>query len=153
MMGISADNFHHDQMLERASHRFLLWWIEGTDLTYPERRTFMRERLREVQDSCRGAGKEAVRFRSPHRRLAAMWELMVIDWLDDTSQADPMRATSLAHCCARIVSASLDLPRDILDRVTKEARAEMGGVIARFQEEAGRSGATLDALSETKGAA
>lgn len=150
-MGISADSFHHDQVLEQTCHMFLRWHIEGTTLSIAEQRKKLKVELYAVQEAARGKGREAVRFRSPHRRLATVWEILVWDWIEFSE--DKLVTASLAHCCARIVATSLSLPQDTIDRITTEARAEMSGVIARFEEEAGRSGATLTALSEAKGAA
>jgi len=132
-------------MLEGFAHEFLRWEADGCSLALVDQHARLQGNLRAVRASCRGMGKEAVRFRSPYRRLATVWEIQVLDFLVDVSC--PVRRKALAMTCARIAMTMLDLPSETIARVAALAHQEIMAVSVRWAEEAGRSGATLDALA------
>jgi len=69
----------------------------------------------------------------------------VLDFLVDVSC--PVRRKALAMTCARIAMTMPDLPSETIARVAALAHQEIMAVSVRWAEEAGRSGATLDALA------
>lgn len=150
-MGVSSDSFAHDQHLEAACHEFMRWHVEGTTLDLIHQHGRLKELLAQIEASCRGMGREAVRFRSPHRRHATIWEIQVRDLLEDIGC--PLRRAALGLTCAQIVSHTLDLPAETIARVSALAHGEIGAVFARFRNEAGRSGVPMDVMTATVGMA
>lgn len=139
-MGELRDSFEYDTAIEAASLWFLRQCVEGgADRAEEHKR--MRLAVAEVTHAAEGWKCEAVRARSPHRSAGLAWESLVHDWLKEPGS--PLRRALVGLASARILETVLDLPQVTLDRLAREARLEMGSVLARFHEQAGKSGAVL----------
>ncbi|MGB3625209.1 MAG: hypothetical protein WA989_05265 [Henriciella sp.] len=143
-MGKHGEHNSYDLRLERAA----FWQLRSVMEVSPGRDielAHISDDLLALDEAKNGPNHAAIITASPHRYTGLAWECLARHWRNDPGS--PSRRHALALASAQILDACLDLPQVTVDRLRKEAREEITDVLARFDIEAGRSGAHLDVFA------
>lgn len=142
-MGVPHDSFQHDTTLESICLKILNLAVDDGTRIPASHVSTVKKWLRQLQDT-RSHTKPHARTQSIYRFPATAWEALCVDWYQRPD--DPWRASALLCLSARIVSGALNHP-DRLQPMMDLAHVQAANALTRFDNEAGRSGLTMDDLN------